>query len=32
MTVTPVEGRFSGAFDLELPGKPYVAVRFRRVG
>ncbi|MAG13435.1 MAG: DUF5060 domain-containing protein [Spirochaetales bacterium] len=28
MTITPVPGHFSGTFRLELPGKPYVAVRF----
>jgi hypothetical protein len=31
MTVTPVEGRFQGRFRLELPGRPYLAVRMRRV-
>ena len=28
MTVTPVKGLHGGSFRLELPGKPYVAVRF----
>ena len=32
MTATPVEGTFSGKFTLKLPGKPYLAVRFERVG
>jgi hypothetical protein len=28
MTVTPIEGRYKGKFDLKLPAKPYMAVRF----
>ena len=31
MVVTPVEGTFSGRSRVELPGKPYVAVRFTPV-
>ncbi len=27
MTVTPVEGLFSGRTEIPLPGRPYVAVR-----
>jgi hypothetical protein len=30
MTVTPLGGTFEGRFRVELPGKPYVAVRVRR--
>jgi hypothetical protein len=30
MTVTPVEGTFEGKARIELPGKPYMAVRVRR--
>jgi len=28
MTITPVEGTFSGKFTMKLPGKPHMAVRF----
>lgn len=31
MTITPVEGEFSGTFRLDLPGKSYIAVRFERI-
>jgi Domain of unknown function (DUF5605) len=31
MTITPIQGTFSGKFDLPLPGKPYMAVRIRKV-
>lgn len=31
MTVTPVEGEFSGRTEIPLPGKPYYAVRARAV-
>jgi hypothetical protein len=31
MTVTAVDGRFSGKFVMKLPGKPHLAVRFRAV-
>ncbi|MDI7275962.1 MAG: DUF5060 domain-containing protein [Anaerolineae bacterium] len=31
MTITPVPGICEGHFRLELPGRPYLAVRFRRV-
>lgn len=31
MTITPVEGTFSGSFWLELPSKPYHAVQARQV-
>ena len=30
MTITPVAGTFSGETRVELPGRPYVAVRIRR--
>jgi hypothetical protein len=30
MTVTLLEGTFEARFAVELPGKPYVAVRVRR--
>jgi hypothetical protein len=30
MTIKPVDGRFSGKSKLQLPGKPYQAVRFRK--
>jgi hypothetical protein len=29
MTITPIAGRFSGKATLQLPGKPYQAIRFR---
>ncbi|XEC97573.1 DUF5605 domain-containing protein [Paenibacillus tarimensis] len=31
MTVTPLEGVFSGRCKVELPGKPYIALRIMRV-
>ena len=31
MTIEEVHGTFSGEFDLELPGKPYTALRIRKV-
>lgn len=31
MTIAPVAGTFSGNSKLQLPGKPYMAVRFRKV-
>ena len=31
MTIVPVKGRFSGKAKLTLTGKPYQAVRFRRI-
>ncbi len=31
MTITPVEGTYSGTFLLDLPGKPYIAVQARLV-
>ena len=31
MTITPVAGTFSGNSKLTLPGKPYMAARFRKV-
>jgi hypothetical protein len=31
MTITPVAGTFSGKFDMKLPGKPFLAVRFQKV-
>jgi hypothetical protein len=27
MTISPLEGTFAGKFEIELPGKPYIAVR-----
>lgn len=30
MTVTPVKGLFEGSFRIDLPGKPYMAVRLTR--
>jgi hypothetical protein len=30
MTITPLPGAYSGTCRLELPGKPYIAVRVRR--
>lgn len=32
MTVAPLEGVFQGRFTIDLPGKPYLAVRIRRIG
>jgi len=31
MTITPLPGTFTGKSDIELTGKPYQAVRFRKV-
>jgi hypothetical protein len=31
MTVAPLEGVFEGRFTIDLPGKPYLAVRIRKV-
>lgn len=31
MTITPVEGEFSGLTEIPLPGKPYIAVRAARM-
>ena len=31
MKITPVVGRFEGKFTMKLPGKPYMAVRFRKI-
>jgi hypothetical protein len=31
MTITPVGGTFEGKFTMKLPGKPCLAVRFRKV-
>lgn len=31
MTVTPVSGEFSGQAEIPLPGRPYMAVRARRI-
>ena len=30
MTVTPIDGQHQGKFQLKLPGKPYLAIQFRR--
>jgi hypothetical protein len=30
MKVTPIEGTHQGKIQLKLPGKPYLAVQFRR--
>jgi hypothetical protein len=32
MTITPVAGTFGGKFTMKLPGKPFQAVRFERIG
>jgi hypothetical protein len=32
MTVTSSPGTYSGKFELKMPGRPYLAVRFRREG
>jgi hypothetical protein len=31
MTVSPIAGVFEGKFTMKLPGKPNLAVRFRKV-
>ncbi|MBP7401101.1 MAG: DUF5605 domain-containing protein [Clostridia bacterium] len=31
MTVTPAEGEFEGTFRVALPGRPYMAIRLRRI-
>jgi Domain of unknown function (DUF5060)/Domain of unknown function (DUF5605)/Protein of unknown function (DUF4038) len=31
MTITPVAGVFTGKFNMQLPGRPYLAVRFEKV-
>jgi hypothetical protein len=31
MTITPLDGTFSGKFDIQLPGKPDIAVRIQKV-
>ncbi len=30
MTLTPMDGEYQGKFQLKLPGKPYMAVQFRK--
>jgi hypothetical protein len=30
MTITPLEGEFSGKFRIQLPGKQYMALRIRK--
>ena len=30
MTVTPLPGTFEGKFNLKLPGRPFLAVRFQK--
>jgi hypothetical protein len=32
MSITPASGTYSGKFQLKMPGKAHLAVRFRRVG
>jgi hypothetical protein len=32
MTVTPIDGIFSGSCRVDLPGKPYVALRLQKIG
>jgi hypothetical protein len=32
MTITPMEGTFTGKFTMKLPAKPYLAVRFSSAG
>jgi hypothetical protein len=29
MTITPLAGHFAAEFEVDLPGKPYLAVRIR---
>jgi hypothetical protein len=31
MTITPLEGSYSGRCEVPLPGKPYIALRIRRI-
>ncbi|MBT3605856.1 MAG: DUF5605 domain-containing protein [Candidatus Latescibacteria bacterium] len=31
MTIEEVDGTFSGTFDLEVPGKPYMALRITKI-
>jgi hypothetical protein len=31
MTITPLEGTYSGQCEIHLPGKPYIALRIRKV-
>lgn len=31
MTITPLEGQFEGQCEIDLPGKPYMAVRVQRL-
>lgn len=31
MTITPVEGEFSGKFRLDLPGRQYIALRITKI-
>ncbi len=31
MTITPIAGKFEGKFTIKLPGKPNLAVRFRKL-
>jgi hypothetical protein len=31
LTITPLEGTFSGRSEIPLPGKPYIALRIRKV-
>jgi hypothetical protein len=31
MTITPLDGEFSGMIEIALPGKPYIAVRAIRI-
>ncbi|MEO7145645.1 MAG: DUF5060 domain-containing protein [Bryobacteraceae bacterium] len=31
MTIEPIPGVYEGKFDMKLPGKPYLAVRFRGI-
>jgi hypothetical protein len=30
MTITPLPGAFQGKFEMKLPGKPFLAVRFQK--
>ena len=32
MTITPVEGTFSGECEVQLPGRPYIVLRVKRAG
>jgi len=31
MTISPVTGTFTGKFTMQLPGRPFLAVRFEKL-